>query len=464
MSLPPAFRLDPTTAFRTVLAAGFLIMLAGSMPGHISSDSLIQLSQAAHHVREPGRSFAPAVYGAVLGVFNDIVPGAGLYLAVSAALLFASFAALRSLRPTMSWLGPLVALAVVVSPALVIYQGVVWKDVLFANLAVAGFVLLARAAARWTHPGRPWIILAAVVVLLALAAQVRQNGIIAAGVAALVMAWTARSGGWRAMLGWSLGLLFAILATAFVLGVMSQPQRGAPDPATHIGIRLLQHYDIVGAAAHDRGLRLDEIRAADPVAERVIRIRGAALYSPERIDYLDGDPAIGTVLWRLPDEVVDAQWRDLITHHTGVYLAHRLDVFQQVFLTPMIDGCLPIFVGVDGPAAVLADLRMTRGVDAADQALFNYGTYFLDSPAFSHLSYAIAALACALLMLLRHEPQDVAMAGMMFAALAFAASFFVISIACDYRYLYFLDLAALAGVLYLAIDPPVRVFGRRRPR
>lgn len=458
------FRLDPTTAFRAILAVGFLVMLAGAMPGHISSDSLIQLSQATHHVREPGRSFAPAVYGAVLGVFNDVIPGSSLYLAASGALLFASFAALRPLRPAMSWLGPVVALAVVASPALLIYQGVVWKDVLFANLSVAGFVLLARAAARWTHPGRPWITLAAVVLLLALAAQVRQNGIIAAGAAALVMAWTARGGGWRAMLGWSLGLLFAILATAFALGVLSQPQKGVPDPATHIGIRLLQHYDIVGASAHNRALRLDRIRAVDPAAEEAIRIRGAALYSPERIDYLDLDPGLGIALWRLPDRVVDAQWRDLITHHTGAYLSHRFDVFWQVFLTPMIDDCLPIFVGVEGPDAVLADLKMKRGVDGADQALYNYGSHFLDSPAFSHLSYAIAALACGLLLLMRHEPQDVAMAGMMFAALAFAASFFVISIACDYRYLYFLDLAALAGVLYLAIDPPVRVFGRGRSR
>jgi hypothetical protein len=31
----------------------------------------------------------------------------------------------------------------------------------------------------------------------------------------------------------------------------------------------------------------------------------------------------------------------------------------------------------------------------------------------------------------------------------FAASFFVVSVACDYRYLYFLDLAAMTGWLQL---------------
>ena len=50
-------------------------------------------------------------------------------------------------------------------------------------------------------------------------------------------------------------------------------------------------------------------------------------------------------------------------------------------------------------------------------------------------------------------------------SLAFAASFFVISIACDYRYLYLLDMAAITGVLYLALDPVLtRPTGRRRAR
>jgi hypothetical protein len=455
------FRADPATVFRLVLAGGFLMLLGSSMPGHISTDSVMQLFEGRHHVRA---TFGPAVYSAILGGFDSITPGTGLYFAASAALLFASLAGLRGLRPNMSWLGPVAAAVLMLSPTILLYQGVIWKDVLFANLSVAGFVLAARAASAWTQPGRPWVTLAAMVLVLALAAQVRQNGIIAAGVMAVVMAWTARAGGWRAILGWSMGLLIATLVLSYAMGLAAQPHRAGADRATHVGIRILQHYDIIGASAHDPGLRLDEIRVANPVTEQVIRTRAVPLYSPERVDYLELDPPMGVMLWLLPDEVVDAQWRDLILHHPQAYLSHRLDVFRWVFLTPSIDSCLPIFVGVSGPPATLADLRLASGVDGGDQAIFNYGTFFLDTPVFSHLSYALAALACALVMLLRHEPQDVAMAGLMFAALGFAASFFVISIACDYRYLYFLDLSALAGVLYLAIDPPLRLFGPRRPR
>ena len=44
------------------------------------------------------------------------------------------------------------------------------------------------------------------------------------------------------------------------------------------------------------------------------------------------------------------------------------------------------------------------------------------------------------------------MAALIASALAFTASFFVISISCDYRYLYFLDLSALAALFYLSLD------------
>jgi hypothetical protein len=48
------------------------------------------------------------------------------------------------------------------------------------------------------------------------------------------------------------------------------------------------------------------------------------------------------------------------------------------------------------------------------------------------------------------------MAGLMVGVLGFAGTFLVVSIACDYRYLYALDLAAITGALYLAVDPSLR--------
>jgi hypothetical protein len=63
-----------------------------------------------------------------------------------------------------------------------------------------------------------------------------------------------------------------------------------------------------------------------------------------------------------------------------------------------------------------------------------------------------ATLAAGLLLWLvifSRSGADLAVAGLLASALVFAASFFVVSVACDYRYLYFLDLTALAGALYV---------------
>ena len=69
--------------------------------------------------------------------------------------------------------------------------------------------------------------------------------------------------------------------------------------------------------------------------------------------------------------------------------------------------------------------------------------------------YALLALAGLVVLVSRRRPADLAMAGLLAGALAFAASFFVISISCDYRYLYLLDLAALAGTPLHEMPPLV---------
>ena len=113
----------------------------------------------------------------------------------------------------------------------------------------------------------------------------------------------------------------------------------------------------------------------------------------------------------------------------------------------------------------MADLKLPRRWSLGDTRLYNYVTWFLDTPAYSHITYALVALVAGLMLLWRRDPADLAMAGLMAGALAFAASFVVISIACDYRYLYLVDMAAITGVLYLALDPVLtRPKGRRRVR
>jgi hypothetical protein len=174
------------------------------------------------------------------------------------------------------------------------------------------------------------------------------------------------------------------------------------------------------------------------------------------VDFLDNDRALGLALKPVDAKTIGAQWRQLIAERPDLYLRARAQAFRWVFATPVIDRCLPIEVGVSGQADRLRDLGLVEGWDPADLQLLNYSTWFLDTPVYSHLTYAAIALLVGLALLWRREPADLAIAAMMGGALAFTASFFVISLACDYRYLYFLDLAAMAGLLYLAVDPRLR--------
>ncbi|MDB5442182.1 MAG: hypothetical protein JWP73_558, partial [Phenylobacterium sp.] len=128
--------------FRWVLILGLLASLAANLPGHMSVDSVIALDEARTGVRQ---TWAPAAFSWVLRRFDHLLSGTGLYVAASSGLLFAALMSLPSLRRRASWAAAGLAVLVVLTPQLLIYQGIVWRDVLFANLTIAGFVLLARA-------------------------------------------------------------------------------------------------------------------------------------------------------------------------------------------------------------------------------------------------------------------------------------------------------------------------------
>lgn len=449
------FNLNASQAVRGVLIAGLLFLLGASLPGHLSYDSLAQLAEGRTGVRT---TWGPTMFAWLLGVFDEIVPGSGLYVVASAALLFFSLSALRATRPQVSWWAVPLTVLLVFSPIVLIYQAIVWKDVLFANLTIAGFVCLARLPAVWQRPGPRWLFLAGAMLALAMAALVRQNGVVVVLMAAISLGAIRFRDGWRQALAWGLGGLVVTLVVMQVLGAIAQPKTGGPGKTQDIGLRILQHYDIVGAVARDPNYPLKHIEAVNPAGAAAIR-KGVAVYSPQRVDFFDTDPTVGKALWATPKEAIRAEWRELITKHTGAYAAERLDVFRWLFLTPKLEACLPSFVGVSGPEPLVADLKLTNAVDPADWSLHNYATYFHGTPVFSHLAYAVIALLVAGFLLWRRDGPDLAIAGLMFSGLAFAASFFVISIACDYRYLYFLDLSAMTGLFYLVLDPSLRRVG-----
>lgn len=437
-------------AFRIVMGAGLLLTLAANLPGQMSYDSVVSLTEARTGVRQ---TWAPVIASAVLKPFDHVLAGTGLYVTASAALLFVTLMSLSRLRPRSSWLAVALGGLVILTPQVLIYQGIVWRDVAFANLSIAGFVMLAHAAKGWAvRP--PLLPLVGALVCLALAALARQNGLIVLLAATAVLGWTGRAAGWRRSLVWGLGGLAAAGVLAATLNKIAQPPRNPQAMHADVGLRILEHYDVIGAVAHHPQLKLKEIGKVDPPAELLVEQRAAKTYSASRIDTLDGDPELGKALWHVPAAAMRAQWLRIVVHYPAAYLLQRADVFRWTFLTPELEQCLPVTVGVSGSEAMIKALNIQSGVDSQNRGLAEYAGHFYRTPVFSHLTWALVAAGLMVLLLRRGDPADWVFVALLGGALLFAASFAVISVACDYRYLYVLDLAAMVSGLYAALDPP----------
>lgn len=434
------------------LAAGLLFVLAAGLPGHMTTDSVIQLAEGRTGAQ---RSFNPAFMSWLLGRFDSLLSGTSLFVAFNVALLFGALAALPRLAGRTHWLAAPALLAVIATPQVLIYQGIVWKDVFFANSAIAGMVLLALSVNSGAGRAGQLAAWGGGLVLLVVAALVRQNGILALGAAALALGLAAGSRrGWKAGLsamGTLLGAgLVAFIAMSLAMDRLMPP--ASPD-AAGAGLRIIQHFDLVGVVARDPKTPLEPLQSEDPQAAAKLRALAAQGYNPERVDAVSNAPGLGEALWQTREGVVAKTWANLPTADVGDYASHRLEVFRQIFLTPNLLACLPVSTGVQGPELVLAELSLPARESRQDRELYNYASRFFGTPVLSHLPFALISLATMVLLLLRGRPSDFVMAGLQAGALAFAGSFLLIALACDYRYLYFLDLAAMTGLIHLALDP-----------
>ena len=431
--------------------AGFVFSLAVNLPGHLSYDSVIQLLE--------GRTgeyagWHPPVTSWLLGLTDAVVPGTALFVAMNTLFIFGSLYVLLRLVPAPSWAAAVLAALFALTPQYMIYPGIVWKDVLFAATSVMGFAALARAGADWPRRWHRNAWLGFAFVLLIGAALARQNGIVMLLAGIVAFAWiAARAEGVSirtiAMYGGGalLASVLALSAANVALGTRLVETSGAARQ-----FKLLQLYDTVAMLAAEPDMPLDRIETSDPALARMLRSEGLRLYTPQRNDPLAGSAPLQAAVNGAPSGLLSSQWFYLIAHHPFLYLGTRADMFYWVFLTPRIDLCLPFYVGVSGPQDEMDDLDISERWDARDVWLQHYGNRFLGTPVLQHGIFAALSVGAAIFLLRRRRASDIAIAMLQIGALGFAATFFFISLACDYRYLYALDLAAMTGWFTLALD------------
>jgi hypothetical protein len=447
----------PAGALVVVAAAGFAAAVAAGWPGHFPPDAIFQLAQGRSGVF----SFAhPPVMAWLLGLADRITPDAGAFMVMDAALFFVGIVAL-ALAVGARWRAVVMLGFLCASPLVLIYQGLVVKDVFFADTMLAAFAAIAWAGRVWPKTGARLVLCTLAIVLLLAAALTRQNGAVAAAVGVLTLAWTAwaraqRGGRARAFIGVTAisALLLVVAGVGAMLAFKAHSDHKAEITAQWM---TLQVWDLSGAVHADPALSLPILRHKAPGVERFVRQVGAPTFEPKTLDpmalRMQGlfDPAkVGPA--------VNDEWRQLILKHPKLYLQTRWRDFWQVFGTPQVKACAPVLVGVDpGDPDMLVDAGLKARETDKDDWDSDYGQAFLQTAVFSHPLYA--ALAAVLLLWAladvgRGRPEMIAVAGLLAAGFAFAASFFVITIACDYRYLYFLDVAAMAALVQrLAFRP-----------
>jgi hypothetical protein len=428
------------------LLAGFAAMLIVNLPGHLEFDSIRQLieGQQGHY-----SNWHPPVMSWLLGVADRIEHGAAPFVIFDAVMSYAAIASLLFAVSKPSWLSVPAALVCVLLPQLFLFQAIVWKDVLFADACLVGFVLLAHAAVQWNRPGLRIGLIAGSSLFTMLAILTRQSGVVILPCVAITLGAISSMKTNRRQ-GLIYGIGFFCLSAALALAANAALQLRATQALGAVEqMEDLQLYDIGGMLARQPTLDLAVLEHESPKLANALKTRGARLYTPIGHDRLTDDPEIRSFIIASVS-LVSRQWRALVVGNPSIYLAVRSQNFGWLFLSQHSAQCLTYAVGVIGPVADLKAAGLTWRYDSRDRWLEEaYASPLLGTPIFSHPTFAIVGLVSLVILLRRRRPADIAMAGLLVAMMFYALSFFVISISCQYRYLYAIDLSSIAAGFYL---------------
>ncbi|HEY1637657.1 MAG TPA: hypothetical protein VGF62_03960, partial [Rhizomicrobium sp.] len=395
----------PAYATAAVMGLGFVFSMAANLPGTLSYDSVIQLLEGRTGVYS---GWHPPVMSWLLGLSDWAMPGAALFVVATALLFFASLLSLLWLVPRVSWIAPVVAALCMLSPQVVLYQGIVWKDVLFTNGAVAAFVTLAHLSSRWANPRARYVLIAIAVLCLSLASLARQNGIVLLPFGAFALGWIARRSGRTICQVWIAAGAFCAFVIVLTVGASALfALRTAPERGTAKEIRILELYDLSGALARAPDLPLPDLARHDPALLAFMRSDGSTLYSPVRSDTLARSQRLQTALGRAADNILHRPWFDFVLRHPALYLRERAQVFRWVFLTPDISRCVPYVVGFRGPPQVLNELHMRQRFSWRDQHMDDYGRVLMHTPLFSHVTFLLLAIFEIVFLLWRRGIPDI---------------------------------------------------------
>jgi hypothetical protein len=278
----------PRNIALALIVIAWVLVAAVSWPGHLSYDSVTQLDE--------GRNlrfwtFHPPVMALLIGLFDRILPGTGLYMVLVQAFFFGALLILIATEKRVGWAGPVAVAAVMITPLVFDYQAIIWKDVLAANLSLFAFVGLYLARGR-SLPVR-FAVYGIGIFLTAIGAAARQNAGIALIVFLCAIVWiegpfgeSARHRLSQLVVAAASGIVLVALAwiatNAIVSGVERAPRTG---PGLEHGIKVLMLYDVAGMLSHKPDFDLS-FAAGRGVDIGALKKTARESYTPHHSDYL----------------------------------------------------------------------------------------------------------------------------------------------------------------------------------
>ena len=412
---------------RALLAIGFALFLVYAFPGYMSSDSVLQLTEARSHVLSDAH---PPFMAALWGVLDALVSGPILMLLLQGGLFLVGLQRLfaRVLTPRAA---AVVACAVLLFPPVLTPMAVIWKDSQMAAFLIAGTAALLDPRRSVRLGG---------LALMAAGCAFRHNAFAAAvPVVGLLFVWRPDARGWRR---YACSTLAAIVVVGSALGINRlltvKHQRLTP-----------AFTDITGVLVFTRDRTDDDLRTVlrgTPLHVTTnIQAAARAIYSPRnawQVTRGEGrlfDDAKQPAQW----EALDRAWKELVTGDWGAYLQSRWATFRELLGLSDEDLMAPVWNQFLEAPEQVGWIEHQAGWSEAQRVLglaFDWLAY--DTPLFRPYLYVLIALA--LLALCRERLAFALLA----SGLLYELSFFPAAGTVDYRYSHWMILTTcLAGVL-----------------
>jgi hypothetical protein len=432
-----------------VMALQAGLALWAGLPGQLSTDSIVQMYEGQSHQTI---SFNPALMAIILGVLDKLGSAPIGFVLLSQALFTgALWLAFGGRVMQGRWWKFLFAIALVSNPVILAYTGIVWKDVLFAHATTFVFLWIAHWHECETKPGVVQIGLA--ILLMTIVVGVRQQGLLFVVIASW---WLATLHAKDRLRAFAL-MVPLVLAPLLINKIVTETvQRPLDDPlaGSVVGFKILMQYDLVGIVVN--GGTLPTRDPVSPEGKALVELSNQVpLYSAYRVDSLINP---SPTFWSLSLANTAALWREGIEHSPNAYLRHRWHQAQTFLGLEDVRQCAPVFSGTGGPVnhplvkqELTSLLGLQPGMNHSSQYVIETAWELAKTPLLMHWAYLLVLLVIASVLLFQRRYVLLSLVGCCFI---YFGSYFVLGIACDFRYGYVLTVSAsLLAVAALFVRP-----------